>query len=395
LRPAVLAVGLIAGLAASCSPASPPNHPQGPAIVIASDLPMTGVDALDVLPLRAAIQLAIDDHGPVGGYPLVYEPFDDSLVGIWDRFKGEQNARIMVNQAPVLGVVGPYNSAVATFEIPVTNAAQLVMISPSNTAPCLTFVTDSCATRSSTVNNYFRIAASDSAQASAAAMFAIRKLGLARFAVLTDGTSYGTLLTDSFAAKVRANDGAVVFRATFSQNATSYVSLLGEARRSGAEAVFVGGYVSDGVCRVRASMASVFPTDAYMLTGDNITDPTCAPDAGAGANDHLLAIVSSSQPLPTNKIFKEFQTHGIRPTTYAFGAYDCAQIIIDAIGRAIRSNGGKLPTRLEVLNAVAATHGFVGTTGTFTFQANGDAVAPASSVYSLKNGQWTFWQNAS
>jgi ABC-type branched-subunit amino acid transport system substrate-binding protein len=47
-----------------------------------------------------------------------------------------------------------------------------------------------------------------------------------------------------------------------------------------------------------------------------------------------------------------------------------------------------------VLDAVATTHDFVGTTGTFTFQPNGDAVNPAVSVYRFQNGAWTFWQNA-
>jgi branched-chain amino acid transport system substrate-binding protein len=131
-----------------------------------------------------------------------------------------------------------------------------------------------------------------------------------------------------------------------------------------------------------------------MIAGDNITDTTCASDAGQGANDYLLAMVSSSQPTPTSKVFQEFRAHGIPPTTYVFGAYDCAEIIIDAISRAIQANGGKLPTRLEVLDAVAATHDFVATTGTFTFQPNGDAVNPAVSVYRVVNGAWAFWQNA-
>jgi hypothetical protein len=59
-------------------------------------------------------------------------------------------------------------------------------------------------------------------------------------------------------------------------------------------------------------------------------------------NDHLLAMVSSSQPAPNSKVFDEFKAHGIRPTTYAFAAYDCAEIVIDSIGRAIQANGGKL-----------------------------------------------------
>ena len=69
-------------------------------------------------------------------------------------------------------------------------------------------------------------------------------------------------------------------------------------------------------------------------------------------------------------------------------------IAIDAISRAMDANGGKLPTRREVLNSVAATHDFVGTSGTFTSQANGDAINPAVFFYRLENGHWSFWQSA-
>ena len=61
----------------------------------------------------------------------------------------------------------------------------------------------------------------------------------------------------------------------------------------------------------------------------------------------------------------------------------------------MQSNGGKPPTRREVLDAVAATRDFVGATGTFTFLPSGDAAHGAVSVYRLQNGAWTFWQSAS
>ena len=37
---------------------------------------------------------------------------------------------------------------------------------------------------------------------------------------------------------------------------------------------------------------------------------------------------------------------------YRFAAFDCARILIDAIGRAIRQNGGGIPTRTQVVDAI-------------------------------------------
>jgi ABC-type branched-subunit amino acid transport system substrate-binding protein len=60
----------------------------------------------------------------------------------------------------------------------------------------------------------------------------------------------------------------------------------------------------------------------------------------------------------------------------------------------MQDNGDKVPTREQVLSKVAATEDFKGLTGTFSFDANGDATKPAVSFDYVHGGRWTFWQNA-
>jgi branched-chain amino acid transport system substrate-binding protein len=66
------------------------------------------------------------------------------------------------------------------------------------------------------------------------------------------------------------------------------------------------------------------------------------------------------------------------------------RILIDAIGRAIDANGGRVPSRSQVIDAVAGTHDFKGTTGTYSFDVNGDATRPPMSIYQVRNGHWAF-----
>jgi ABC-type branched-subunit amino acid transport system substrate-binding protein len=116
-------------------------------------------------------------------------------------------------------------------------------------------------------------------------------------------------------------------------------------------------------------------------------------DAGAGADDHLVAAVSARQPATVPPALRNLRNTGF-VDAYVFAAYDCAEILVAAIDQAIKQNGGKVPTREQVLAAVAATHDFKGLTGTFSFNANGDATNPAVSLYYVRGGVWTFWQNA-
>jgi branched-chain amino acid transport system substrate-binding protein len=84
------------------------------------------------------------------------------------------------------------------------------------------------------------------------------------------------------------------------------------------------------------------------------------------------------------------KTSNVGLNTYTFAAYDCARLLIDAISRAIQANAGRIPTRLQVLNAVAHTEGFKGVTGTYSFDANGDAISPLMSISEVKNGGWVY-----
>jgi branched-chain amino acid transport system substrate-binding protein len=395
-KPAIIVV-LAAFVAVSCTAPWASSSTAGSTtqeIRIASDLPLAGPLGLGARPLSDAIALAIHDQGNVGGYRLSYLSLDDSLNGTLSGDKAEQNMRLAVNDPNVLAVIGPFSSGAAHVDIPLANPSHLVIVSPSNTSDCLTSYSNPCVDRPAPyVNDYFRIAAVASAQASAAARFAIQSLQVERVAVLDDGSDSSKYYADKFAGTFVALGGTVALRRTYSPTASDYTGLLHDAALADAQTVY-GPPASSGACRLRAQMASIFPPGSYMLGDDGFAGPGCIEDAGPGADDHLLAMVSDSQPPTDSAIYKEFQAHGIPPVPYAFAAYDCTRIVIDAIGRAVRAAGGKVPTRRQVLEAVAATKDFAGATGSYTFAPTGDAELPAVSVYRVENGRWTFWQNA-
>jgi len=395
-RLAILIV--VATLAAmSCSPpwGSTSNaRPPGQQITIASGLPLTGALGLGARPLSDAIALAIHDQGSVRGYRLSYMSLDDSLIGAFSGDKAEQNMRLAVHDPSVVAVIGPFSSGAAHVDIPLANPSHLVIVSPSNTEDCLTSYSSPCVNRPAPyVNNYYRIAAANSTQASAAARFASQTLQLKRFAVLDDGSFSSKYFDDRFVSTFVAMGGTVAFRASYSPTTSDYTELLHEAVLANADAVYVGPNSSDA-CRMRAQMVAIFPQGSYMLSNDGFAGASCVAEAGPGANDHLLAMVSDSQPPSDSAIYKEFNARGIPPVPYAFAAYDCTRIVIDAIGRAVQAAGGRVPTRRQVLDAVASTQGFAGATGSYTFAPSGDADQPAVSAYRVENGKWTFWQNA-
>ena len=81
------------------------------------------------------------------------------------------------------------------------------------------------------------------------------------------------------------------------------------------------------------------------------------------------------------------------PFRLSIQSFHGSAILINAIGRAIDANGGKMPARPEVVDQLARTTNYQGLTGTYTFNANGDATTPTLQIQQNQGGTWTPIEN--
>jgi len=70
---------------------------------------------------------------------------------------------------------------------------------------------------------------------------------------------------------------------------------------------------------------------------------------------------------------------------YTMLAYDAAAVLYDAIDKAIKATGGKLPSRADVVSRLAATTAFAGVTGTFGFDSAGDTTDRIVSIFEAQS----------
>ena len=146
-------------------------------IKIGVDLPESGAAASSGLPTLHGVEYAvkvINDAGGLEGYKFEVSNYDDAVNGAYNEQKGVQNVQQMIGDSKVLGMVGPFNSAVAKAEIPVAAAEHFTMVSPANTNPCLTKDLPTCTyhpqdLRKGNPNNYFRVVTTDDYQGPAMA----------------------------------------------------------------------------------------------------------------------------------------------------------------------------------------------------------------------------------
>lgn len=382
-------------------------------IKIASDLPTSGADASSGLPAQQGANFAVTQHSCVNGFKIQFAPFDDAVNGKHDPAKGVQNVQSMISDNTVLGMVGPFNSNVAKAEIPVTNPVPLAMVSPSNTNECLTQSFDYCqkengftpqSLRPNGKNNYFRLAAADTFQGPAMADFAFDTLKITKAAAWDDEETFGKGVADNFAKEFTKKGGQVVSRKSYDPNTkTDFKDFLADAKNNGAQAIYSGSTSASKGCYGRAQMkaAGVDPTQVYFLGPDGIGDGQCLKDSGDGVNDHMYATqgVADATVNPDAKAtvdaYKKAYPKPEDIGAYTWAAYDCAAVLIDAIGRAITAAGGKMPTRQQVVDALTATKDFKGLSGSITFNAKGDPTNPALQIQQVKGTppDWTTIKN--
>jgi branched-chain amino acid transport system substrate-binding protein len=379
-------------------------------ITVASDLPTSGGDAAIGGGTEQGVHLAVTQAQQAklfGGCTITYIPKNDASValGKHDPAQGAQNMTELAGNQAVVGVVGPFNSGVAVAELPISSAAGLVQISPSNTDPGLTIAGSDPAIATASLhvnpdgkNTYFRVISNDTVQAKVMATYAVSTLGLKTFYDVSDNETYGKDLSNYFDADVKQLGGTIVKRDdTTDYSPEKFQSLLTGVASLKPQAVFYGGVASNGSGVLWAAMRTVGLSATY-LSGDGTVDPQFFKDAGTAAASATKTFASSAPDTTTLSSAQAFITaykaayNGQAVVAYSTYGYDCMNILLQAIKSVLVTNGGKIPAsattfRADVVAAVAATN-YSGTIGHTQFDSVGDTLNHSFSIYVPQSGAW-------
>ena len=390
----ILALGvLVVGLLAWTNLRSASGLPPGP-WTIGLDMPLTGEAAFRGIPVRNAVELAIDDvngAGGIGGSQLVLDPRDNGadVQGGHDPARGAANVTALVADPRTLAVIGPWASRVAVDEIPITNAAGLLQCSPANTWPQLTKprygALDLRASQPNRIN-YIRTAPSDDIQGIALASFVFRDLAAKLTLVIDDGDVGGRDIADGFSEAYQRLGGSVV-RRTLNPGADPS-SVIGPL--SGADAptaVFFGGFTDTGAAAVRTAMMAAGKGAIPFVSWDGIQDGSGA-DKGSFLQSTGSAAVGSyfshaAIALPKATFVDRYLARfGVAPDEYAAAAYACAEVIFEAL-RKVSTTGPSADALREAVRAYAVdpTHRYETVIGTVGFDANGDSLQQFVTFY--------------
>jgi branched-chain amino acid transport system substrate-binding protein len=384
-------------VAFACGSSSGPSGSKG-TIKIGSDLPVCTSGGQST---ANGIKFAVDQKnaaGGVNGFTIEYHSFDDCRQGSYNADAGVENVQTMLGDPKYLGMIGPYNSAVAKAEIPIAAPQHFTMISPANTNPCLTKETQApvppCTyhaadLRAGNPNNYWRVVTTDDYQGPAMADYFYKTLNIHTVGILDDSTVFGVGIAGAFEGQFKADGGTVAKHSSYQKSQTSdWKAILLAFKNNGAQGVYAGGTDDQNLCIPRKQMKDI-GWDVPFGGGDGIETALCVDEASgnepgiyatsAGADATKVAGASA-----TIAAFRAAFPNPVDFGGYTMQAYDAANALMAAIGRAISDAGGSMPSREQVRSEMAKTTGFVGVIGTYDFDQNGDTSLKIVSIYEVQ-----------
>ena len=343
--------------------------------------------------IRNSVQLAVDearDAQLLPGWTLRVVAVDDSS----NPNIGSHHARGLLDDPTVIGVVGTYNSGVAAAVVPAFQSAGIALISPGNTDPSLTLGPDRAHPRRPS-DSYFRMVANDADQGGFLARSAA-ELGIDTVAVVTDEKPVSLGLANDFRAAFAAG-GSVLSFEVVPDGDTNYSPYAQRAAATPPTLLFFGGEYDHAALLKEAAVAAGLTVP--LMGGDGIQADQYIAAVGADADGDLASSVGAPiEREPGGTAFLaayDARDFAEPPTTFGPYAYDAANILLSAASRALEGHrrvdaavradiiaGVQTITNAALINARGAVTGEIG------FDAFGDTVNPALTLYRVEHGRW-------
>lgn len=338
-------------------------------VKIAAIFATSGIAAVDNHPGIQGSRLAataINEKGGLLGRPVELVELDNGSTAL-----GSKKAAKEAAAAGVCAVVGPFRSSHALAMAPVLQEARIPMVTPTATNPDVT-----------RVGNYiFRAIYVDSFTAVKAAEFALKDLGAQTAAVITNtNEAYSIGLSRFFTDNFAKLGGRVLIESEYLNDTVEFKEMLSQVIEQKPDVVFLPGYSKDSGFIIK--QARKMGLQCPFIGGDGWTNKMYNYGGEAISGNYYINYWHPDMDTDMSRDFvKGYEkTFNAAPAPGLVQTYDALLVLGDAIKRAGTADPGR------IRDALAATDGYKGITGDYSFNANGDPIKPVVILQFEKSG---------
>ena len=400
----VVAVALVLGFALlSVAQAAAPKDPlgvvtikKGQPVHIAYWMVVAGADASLGIDTRRGVELAIQDKGgKLLGHPIKLSGQDEGC----NAEGGQAAATKLASDPTIVAAIGSNCSSAARPGAPILWKAGIPTVSPSNTAPYLTDPK-----RGKEYDGYLRTAHNDKVQGAVAAQFAIKKLGAKTAATIHDGSVYAEQLQAVFAEEFKKLGGTIVAQEAVAPTDTDMRPVLTKIATGKPDFIYLPIFIAAAGHITRQSKEVAGLEKVALMSADG----SFSPDFYKAAGEAAVGMYHSSPDFSAfGAGYKDFlakhqKKYGEKPIApfHAHG-YDAAMMVFAAVEKVGVKDGDTLYIPRKALrDALYATKGQKGLTGTISCSEFGDCADPRIAVYQqtadnikkLVNPETPYWK---
>ncbi|MCK9229343.1 MAG: branched-chain amino acid ABC transporter substrate-binding protein [Syntrophales bacterium] len=236
-------------------------------------------------------------------------------------------------------------------------------------------------TKSGDYPNFFRTISPDDAQAKLQADFCIEQLKVKTAAVLHDKGAYGKALAEEVKQYLEEGNVKVVLMEGITPGAVDYSAVISKVNRSGAEVVIWGGYHPEAAKLVTGMKKRNM--DVIFIGPDGVRDDTFIKVAGEYAEGVYATgpIDTTSYPLAIAAIERHREVYGSDPGAFYLNAYAAAIALLNAIEKAGSTDYDKIVHALR-------TEWVETPLGEISFDERGDAIGIGFAMYQVQNNAY-------
>ena len=353
-------------------------------ILLASSLVISGPNTELGLDSQYGVEIALDFREEVLGHPLELQPEDDGC----NAEGGQTSATKIVSNPQIVAMIGTSCSGAGVPASEIISDAGYAMVSPSNTSPALTDPAQSFH------EGYLRTSHNDLIQGAAMAEFAVNELGITKAAAIHDGDPYTEGLASAFSNSFEELGGEIVAFEAEAADATNVEPLLTTVAAAGPEMIYYPVFIPLGslitnTARDLADLDGVVLAGADGMQSPSFLENTVGTSEGMYLSGPDLSFENTFYQDEFLPAYRE--KYGTEPTApFHPHAYDATNIVLDAIGEVAQqgSDGSLLIGRQALRDALYATSGYEGVTGTLTCDEFGDCADARISVSEVQGGEF-------
>jgi branched-chain amino acid transport system substrate-binding protein len=363
---------------------------EGDPIVLGTALSITGDTSALGLDSQYGAQVAADQKMEAGGVLGHDIEFVHEDAGCGDAATGQTAAQALVADERLLAVIGTTCSRTAVPAAPVLGQEGIVLISSSNTSPTLTDPD-----HAEWAGEFFmRTAHNDLIQGAAMATYACEQ-GFATAATIHDGSTYAdnlrAVFEDEFASQC---GGEIVSQQAVAVGDTEFTGVLAPIADTAPDLLYYPIFHPEGTLITQQARDVPALDDTQLASSDGLLGLQDLVDqAGAAAEGMIMSGPACAGDEYTNTFRPAYDALSGEEnplSVFHCHAYDATNMIFAAIEEVgIEDDAGTLFIPRQALrDAMYATSGFEGLTGTLTCDEFGDCADPNITVSQIQDGAY-------